>query len=189
MDIDFSSPQGIKASDLVPPSDTPSKPEARDENAEVISDYGGLVYAAFERERFYVTEAQRKPDCHMELERPDVSSRPKRPKLDHGGPVMNLTEVPFTMDAEFHLDVKKIALPDPSQVLNALTTAKASDGFNLERLEVIGDSFLKLSSYIHMFFHFPKRQEGYLTQLCDQQVWFELKLKLSFNKITATALS
>ncbi len=33
--------------------------------------------------------------------------------------------------------------PSPSMILQALTMSNASDGINLERLETVGDSFLK----------------------------------------------
>jgi len=33
--------------------------------------------------------------------------------------------------------------PSPAMVLQALTMSNASDGINLERLETVGDSFLK----------------------------------------------
>jgi hypothetical protein len=33
--------------------------------------------------------------------------------------------------------------PTPSLILQALTMSNASDGINLERLETVGDSFLK----------------------------------------------
>ncbi|GAV02265.1 hypothetical protein RvY_12855 [Ramazzottius varieornatus] len=162
-----------KAPNSLPPRGAAANPEVADVNAETIADYGGLVYATYERQRFYMMEKWKK---QQRLANPETTltmipnGKAKRIKLSHYGPAAHLAEAPVVVDAEFHLDVKKVALPDPNQILNALTTAKASDGFNLERLEVIGDSFLKLSSYIHMFFRFPKRQEGYLTQLCDQQV-------------------
>ena len=33
--------------------------------------------------------------------------------------------------------------PTPDEILQTLTLSKASDGFNLERLEMLGDCFLK----------------------------------------------
>ena len=33
--------------------------------------------------------------------------------------------------------------PSPAMILQALTMSNASDGINLERLETVGDSFLK----------------------------------------------
>lgn len=39
-------------------------------------------------------------------------------------------------------DVKGLG-PSPSMILQALTMSNASDGINLERLETVGDSFLK----------------------------------------------
>ncbi len=43
-----------------------------------------------------------------------------------------------------HYKTNEIDLgPSPSSILQALTMSNASDGFNLERLETVGDSFLK----------------------------------------------
>ena len=37
--------------------------------------------------------------------------------------------------------------PSPSLILQAITMSNASDGINLERLETVGDSFLKYLNY------------------------------------------
>ncbi|OWA52488.1 Endoribonuclease Dicer [Hypsibius exemplaris] len=140
----------------------------------------GLVYASYEREKFYWIEGSNKRKQLTESageskrlisgrRKPDASEG-KVPKVTECGCAPHLSDPPFLLDAEFNVDATTAPLPDVCQLLNALVTAKASDGFNLERLEVIGESFLKLTSYIHMFFRFPQHQEGRLTQLCDQQV-------------------
>lgn len=50
----------------------------------------------------------------------------------------------------------------PALLLQALTTASASDGINLERLETIGDSFLKLSVTNFLYFEYALQHEGKL---------------------------
>ena len=43
--------------------------------------------------------------------------------------------------------------PTPDEILQTLTLSKASDGFNLERLEMLGDCFLKyaVTGLVHIF--------------------------------------
>lgn len=55
--------------------------------------------------------------------------------------------------------------PDLSEMYRALTAAKANDIVNLERLETLGDSFLKLISSIYIFLRFPTHDEGRATTL------------------------
>ena len=54
--------------------------------------------------------------------------------------------------------------------MQALTTANASDGMNLERLETIGDSFLKYSCTVCLFHDYPDFHEGKLSFLRSKQV-------------------
>ncbi|KAK8759820.1 hypothetical protein V5799_028913, partial [Amblyomma americanum] len=54
--------------------------------------------------------------------------------------------------------------PSPGLLLEAVTSAKAGDGFDLERLEVLGDSFLKFTVTIDLFCAATSAQEGLLTQ-------------------------
>ncbi|KAJ0183244.1 hypothetical protein K1T71_001220 [Dendrolimus kikuchii] len=55
--------------------------------------------------------------------------------------------------------------PELRDVLSALTTINSSDNFNLERLESLGDSFLKYASSVYLFHKFPKMNEGQLTNI------------------------
>lgn len=50
----------------------------------------------------------------------------------------------------------------PALLLQALTTASASDGINLERLETIGDSFLKLAVTNFLYSEYASQHEGKL---------------------------
>ena len=150
-----------------------------------LPDYYGLVYAAYERDKFYLRAASRKRRAEksspsndefatlsLAIPRGTMEQSAKTAKLTPYGCAAGLADPPFLLDAEFRLDATAVPLPDICKLLNALVSAKAADGFDLERLEVIGDSFLKLASYIHMFLRFPQHQEGRLTQLCDNQVCF-----------------
>lgn len=60
--------------------------------------------------------------------------------------------------------------PGPAILLQALTLSNAADGFDLERLETVGDSFLKHSITVYLFFTYPNVNEGKLSFLRSKQV-------------------
>lgn len=60
--------------------------------------------------------------------------------------------------------------PTPSLLLQALTTKKAIDTFNMERLETLGDSFLKLTTSAYFYYKLPLLNEGLLTSLKVNQI-------------------
>ena len=61
-------------------------------------------------------------------------------------------------------------LPDSALVLQALTTNHSGDAFNLERLEILGDAFLKLAVSLHLFCTYKDKDEGKLTQRKVKQI-------------------
>nr|CAI5861281.1 unnamed protein product [Callosobruchus analis] len=63
------------------------------------------------------------------------------------------------------LDTKTFEGPDLAELYSALTTAKANDIVNLERLETLGDSFLKIITSVYISLRFPKWNEGQSTTL------------------------
>jgi len=60
--------------------------------------------------------------------------------------------------------------PSPCQILQALTMSNANDGLNLERLETIGDSFLKYAITTYLFCTYENLHEGKLSHLRSKQV-------------------
>ena len=60
--------------------------------------------------------------------------------------------------------------PGPALLLQALTLSNANDGFNLERLETIGDSFLKKAITVYLFSIYSNTNEGKLSYLRSKQV-------------------
>ena len=60
--------------------------------------------------------------------------------------------------------------PDSALVLQALTTTRSADAFNLERLEMLGDAFLKLAVSLHLYCHYHDKDEGKLTQHKIKQI-------------------
>lgn len=55
--------------------------------------------------------------------------------------------------------------PNPSLLLQALTSKSAGDEFDLERLEMIGDSFLKYVVSVKTYLKYPLFDEGKLTKI------------------------
>ncbi|XP_050424897.1 endoribonuclease Dcr-1 [Adelges cooleyi] len=60
--------------------------------------------------------------------------------------------------------------PSPSVLLQALTMSNANDGINLERLETIGDSFLKYAITAYLYCTHDNVHEGKLSHLRSKQV-------------------
>ena len=70
----------------------------------------------------------------------------------------------------FHYSPPSADHPGSSLVLQAITTTHSGDAFNLERLEMLGDSFLKLAVSIHLFCTYRDKDEGKLTQRKKNQI-------------------
>uniref|UniRef100_A0A3Q3MJ08 ribonuclease III n=1 Tax=Mastacembelus armatus TaxID=205130 RepID=A0A3Q3MJ08_9TELE len=67
-------------------------------------------------------------------------------------------------------DSSKSLGPNPGLILQALTLSNASDGFNLERLEMLGDSFLKHAITTYLFCTYPDAHEGRLSYMRSKKV-------------------
>lgn len=61
------------------------------------------------------------------------------------------------------LQNNKIKSIQQKDILKALTTASAGDVFSLEKVEILGDAFLKFSVSFYLFYKHPERHEGFLT--------------------------
>ncbi|XP_045117538.1 endoribonuclease Dcr-1-like isoform X2 [Portunus trituberculatus] len=77
-------------------------------------------------------------------------------------------ELSFSFD--YQPDLLHHPGPPPSVILQALTMSNANDGVNLERLETIGDSFLKYAITTFLYCTYPLRHEGKLSYLRSKQV-------------------
>ncbi|XP_046903595.1 endoribonuclease Dicer [Hypomesus transpacificus] len=89
--------------------------------------------------------------CHLAAKGPTASSEPS----------------PDTSSAA---DSPKTLGPNPGLILQALTLSNASDGFNLERLEMLGDSFLKHAITTYLFCTYPDAHEGRLSYMRSKKV-------------------
>lgn len=82
--------------------------------------------------------------------------------------VHNLQSETFSFD--FQPDLNNHPGPSPSVLLQALTMSNANDGINLERLETIGDSFLKYAITAYLYCTHDNVHEGKLSHLRSKQV-------------------
>jgi len=71
---------------------------------------------------------------------------------------------------DYQLDLSNHPGPSPSVLLQALTMSNANDGINLERLETIGDSFLKYAITAYLYCTHDNVHEGKLSHLRSKQV-------------------
>ncbi len=81
--------------------------------------------------------------------------------------------------------------PTADLLLNALTLLNANDGFNLERLETIGDSFLKFVTTVNLYYSCPELDEGRLSylrsiQICNCNLYHIGREKEIFESLVAT---
>lgn len=77
-------------------------------------------------------------------------------------------DFPFSFDEQQGLESHPG--PSPSVILQAFTMSSANDGINLERLETIGDSFLKYSITTYLYCKYSSIHEGELSHLRSRQV-------------------
>lgn len=75
---------------------------------------------------------------------------------------------PFSFDEQQGLE--NHPGPSPSVILQAFTMSSANDGINLERLETIGDSFLKYAITTYLYCKYSSIHEGELSHLRSRQV-------------------
>lgn len=86
----------------------------------------------------------------------------------HSQNACNITSVcDDELDVEGQISILNTSVtgigPQQCEILQALTSASANDIINLERLETLGDSFLKLMSSLNLFQHHKCMNEGELT--------------------------
>lgn len=78
--------------------------------------------------------------------------------------------VPLGFSFDHQPDLNNHPGPNPSIILQALTMSNANDGINLERLETIGDSFLKYAITTYLYCTYENVNEGKLSYLRSKQV-------------------
>lgn len=112
----------------------------------------------------------------------DVVNEPMEVKqLKYG--IVRDTNTPNGFSFDFQPDLDNHTGPCPSILLQALTMSNANDGINLERLETIGDSFLKYAITIFLYCTYPDVHEGKLSHLRSKQVSNYNLFKLGKQKL------
>ncbi|XP_043238115.1 endoribonuclease Dcr-1-like [Amphibalanus amphitrite] len=105
--------------------------------------------------------------------RPDSETRSGAPEPEGGAAGHVIVATPADGGpAAFDLqpDLERHPGPSPALLLQALTMSNANDGINLERLETVGDSFLKFAITVHLYLTYPTIHEGKLSYLRSKQV-------------------
>jgi dsRNA-specific ribonuclease len=77
---------------------------------------------------------------------------------------------------------ENVTLPNVYEILQCLTLKNSHETFDLERYEVMGDSFLKLTVALDMFCRFEATNEGNLTHLKSERVSNRYLYKLARDK-------
>lgn len=99
--------------------------------------------------------------------RKKVSADSFRARNEAGGYKRKLPTLQAGEDTIMLLKDRKYTLY-PCHILEASTAASADDLVNLERLETLGDSFLKFAVSFMLYSRFPELSEGKLTQVKGQ---------------------
>ncbi|KAL0276264.1 UNVERIFIED_CONTAM: hypothetical protein PYX00_003870 [Menopon gallinae] len=96
------------------------------------------------------------------------------------------------LDTNFSFDeqpnLKNHPGPSPSLILQALTMSNANDGINLERLETIGDSFLKYAITAYLYCTYENVHEGKLSHLRSKQVSNYSLYRLGHKKVLGESM-
>ncbi|XP_065199938.1 endoribonuclease Dcr-1 [Planococcus citri] len=95
----------------------------------------------------------------------------------------DIIEVIDTFSFDYQPDLVNHVGPSPSVLLQALTMSNANDGINLERLETIGDSFLKYAITNYLYCTYDNVHEGKLSHIRSKQVSNLHLYKLGKKKI------
>jgi hypothetical protein len=83
---------------------------------------------------------------------------------------VNDKEQSASFSFDYQPDLTNHAGPSPNVLLQALTMSNANDGINLERLETIGDSFLKYAITNYLYSTHDNVHEGKLSHIRSKQV-------------------
>lgn len=100
----------------------------------------------------------------------------------------------FTGDIDEYIDRNALSYntfrtfkcPNPWHIVQGLTLTKASDSWNIERLETIGDSFIKFTCSLYLFFQYPDYDEMKFdclkTSLINNKNLFKIAMEKNITK-------
>jgi dsRNA-specific ribonuclease len=82
-------------------------------------------------------------------------------------------------------DYKNASFPNVYQLLQCFTLKSANDDFDMERYEILGDCFLKLTIVMKIYIDFFKTNEGKMVELksirASNKYLFKLSIKKNFS--------
>ncbi|GBP03975.1 Endoribonuclease Dcr-1, partial [Eumeta japonica] len=116
-----------------------------------------VANVGFDNKRCYIDKLNNSPYMNEEYA-PNFS----RNRVENG-------KTKKTFDFDFQPKLEGHPGPSPSVILQALTMSNANDGINLERLETIGDSFLKFAITAYLYCAHPTVHEGKLSHMRSKQ--------------------
>lgn len=80
------------------------------------------------------------------------------------------------------MDKNNMSMPNIYHIVQCLTTRACQDNFDLERYELIGDSFLKLVVVMKIYLQFTQTNEGNMAELKSQRVSNKYLTQLAIDK-------
>lgn len=127
-----------------------------------------------EKEEQQQKETKSPPSCQSQ---PTVLPRDNLIyKIENGhdsGIIDDFTD-PLNINLDFEYLPESHPGPSPALLLQALTLSNAGDGFDLERLETVGDSFLKQAVTVYIYCTYTNVHEGKLS-------FFRSKIVSNYN--------
>ncbi|CAG9816847.1 unnamed protein product [Phaedon cochleariae] len=110
-------------------------------------------------------------EVNYSLQPVDLVRPPALPIINgHENNSFSIEESDLTFSFDKQPDLNEHPGPSPNVLLQALTMSNANDGINLERLETIGDSFLKYAITNYLYSKYENVHEGKLSHLRSKQV-------------------
>jgi endoribonuclease Dicer len=105
--------------------------------------------------------------------------KPSMPNLltlenGHDSGIIDDFSDPLNINLDFEYLPESHPGPSPALLLQALTLSNAGDGFDLERLETVGDSFLKQAVTVYIYCTYTQVHEGKLS-------FFRSKIVSNYN--------
>jgi dsRNA-specific ribonuclease len=113
---------------------------------------------------------------HLSLFKSSILSKTNIHTLENGhdsGIIDDFSE-PLNINLDFEYLPESHPGPSPALLLQALTLSNAGDGFDLERLETVGDSFLKQAVTVYIYCTYTQVHEGKLS-------FFRSKIVSNYN--------
>lgn len=134
----------------------------------------GDLFDSFNDTCKVVVQKDANKSIRIDFEKQGKEYEPKEKSIIVDKPQENCSSESFksfpNFSFDYQPDLNSHPGPSPSIILQALTMSNANDGINLERLETIGDSFLKYAITTYLYIKYENVHEGKLSHLRSKQV-------------------